>query len=153
MQLANNQTGVTMRTRGDVGETLIEILFTIVIVSLTFTALFTSLATTGNAGNVQRISVQADVVMRNFAEATKLAAQTCAGVAGATPPSTYNVVFPVPSSTLPPRFTPSVSGVGAGAGVGVGSTCPTLGATQLLKLSVDVPVGPPVTMQIKVITP
>lgn len=142
-----------MRARGDGGETLIEILFTIVIVSLTFSALFTSLATAGNAGNVQRISVQADVVMRNFAEATKLAAKTCEGVSGATPPSTYNVVFPVPPSTLPLRFVPTVTGVGAGTGVGVGSTCPAVGTPQLLTLAVQVPLGPTVTMQIKVIKP
>ncbi len=153
MPRANDQTGEIMRARGDGGETLIEVLFTIVIISLTFTALFTSLATAGNAGNVQRISVQADVVMRNFAEATKLAARTCGGVAGATPPSTYNVVYPVPSSTLPPRFVPTVSGVGAGSGVGVGSACPVAGTPQQLTLKVDVPMGPPVTMQIKVITP
>jgi type II secretory pathway pseudopilin PulG len=121
-----------MRARGDVGETLIEILFTIVIISLTFTALFTSLATTGNAGNVQRVSVQADVVMRNYAEAIRSATQTC--VAG----TSYTLVYPAP----PSGFTPT------GAGV-----CPSAGTVQLLTLQVQVPLGPPVTMQIAVATP
>ena len=123
-----------MRTGGDVGETLIEILFTIVIIGLTFTSLFTSLATTGTAGNAQRISVQADIVMRNYAEAIKSATQTC--VAGVP----YTVSYPAP----PTGFSPS----------GTGSTCPSpAGATQLLTLTVAVPSGPPVTMQITVTTP
>ena len=121
-----------MRTRADVGETLMEILFTIVIVSLTFTAVFTSLATTGNAGNVQRVSVQADVVMRNYAEAIRSATQTC--VAGVP----YTLVYPAP----PSGFSPT------GAGV-----CPSAGVVQLRMLKVDVPLGPPVTMQIAVATP
>lgn len=140
-----------MRARGEGGETLIEVLFTIVIVSLTFTALFTSLATAGNAGNVQRIGVQADVIMRNFAEATKLAVQTCTGVDGATPPSTY-VVYPVPP-TLPARFVPTVAGAEAVTGVGFLVSCPAAGVVQMLELGVKVPLGPPVTMTIKVITP
>ena len=59
-----------MRAERDVGETLIEIVVTIVIVGLTIAALLSSLATVGNAGNAQRRSVQTDVVMRNYAEAT-----------------------------------------------------------------------------------
>jgi len=121
-----------MRARGDVGETLIEILFTIVIVSLTFTALFLSLATTGNAGNVQRVSVQADVVMRNYAEAIRSATQTC--VAGAS----YTLVYPAP----PSGFIPT------GAGV-----CPAAGIVSLRTLNVQVPLGPPVTMVIAVASP
>jgi type II secretory pathway pseudopilin PulG len=114
---------------------MIEILFTIVLVSLTFTSLFTSLATTGKAGNAQRVSLQADVVMRNYAEAIKAATQTC--VAGVAYPA---LVYPAP----PTGFVPS----------GSGSTCPTpAGTTQVLTLSVQVPVGPPVTMQITVNTP
>jgi type II secretory pathway pseudopilin PulG len=125
-----------MRARDDGGETLIEVLFTIVIVSLTFTSLFTSLATTGKAGNVQRISVQADVVMRNYAEAIKSATQTC----------TAGVAYTIPSYPTPPSgYVPS------GA---TPTTCPSpAGTTQVLTLSVTVPLGPPVTMQITVMTP
>ncbi|MCU1503811.1 MAG: hypothetical protein JWM12_3165 [Ilumatobacteraceae bacterium] len=123
---------------------MIEILFTVVIVGLTFAALFTSLATAGSAGNVGRTTVQADVVMRNFAEATKAAAQGCVY------PGTYNVVYPVP---LPSGFVVSVSGDGAGTGAGVASACPPVDVPQLLTLKVTMPVGAPVTMQIKVSTP
>jgi type II secretory pathway pseudopilin PulG len=114
---------------------MIEILFTIVIVSLTFTALFTSLATTGKAGSAQRISVQADVVMRNYAEAIKAATQTC--VAGA--------AYSLPSIPARPA--------GYLAPTGAGTTCPAAGVVQVLTLTVPVPSGPSVTMQITVMTP
>jgi type II secretory pathway pseudopilin PulG len=124
-----------MRARRDGGETLIEVLFTIVIISMTFTALFTGLATAGNASNLQRISVQADVVMRNYAEAIKSATQTC----------TAGTPYTLSSYPAPP------SGYVAS---GATTTCPSpAGAVQRLTLSVAVPLGPPVTMQITVMTP
>jgi prepilin-type N-terminal cleavage/methylation domain-containing protein len=138
------------RTRRDRGETLIEVLFTIVIVSITFSALFTGLATAGNASNLQRISVQADVVMRNFAEATKSAAQGCVYPGG----GTYNVVFPLPGQTLPAGFPPpTVSGADAGTGVGVGNKCPSVTSTSVLTLQVTGPLSYSVKMPIKVNTP
>ena len=127
------QAGVT-RAMADIGETLIEIVLTVVIIGLTITALLSSLATVGNASNAQRTSVQTDLVMRNYAEATKSATQNC--VVG----GTYTVVYPA----LPTGF--SVSGAG--------SACPTQVTTPLLlTLSVQGPSGPPTTMQIKVNTP
>ena len=85
--------------RRDVGETLIEILLTIVIIGTSATGLLSSLATAGNAGNAQRGGVQADTVLRSYAEAVKAAGQKC--VAGE--PFNVTVVatpsFPV--STIP----------------------------------------------------
>jgi type II secretory pathway pseudopilin PulG len=133
-----------MGARRDGGETLIEILLTVVIVGLTFTALFAALAGAGNAGNTQRTSVQTDVVLRNFAEATKAAAEAC--VTG----GTYTVSYPSP---LPTGYALSVTGSGAGTGAGIGSSCPPVSAPQLLTLRVTPPVGSFATMQIKVSTP
>jgi type II secretory pathway pseudopilin PulG len=132
-----------MRARGDTGETLIEVLFTIVIVSLTFTALFASLATSGNAGNVQRTSVQSDLVLRNYAEATKAAAQDCVD------PGTYTVTYP---AILPVGFAISVTGTGSAA-VGLPSTCPSESAPQKLTLKVTGPLSLNATMDIRVRTP
>ncbi len=113
-----------MRTRGDSGETLIEVLFTIVIVSLTFSALFTALATAGNAGNVQRTSVQSDVVLRNYAEATKAAAQDCVY------PGTYTVTYPPP---LPTGFKLFVVEAGIDvAEIGLPRDCPGVTTAQTL---------------------
>jgi Tfp pilus assembly protein PilV len=124
----------TMRERRDAGETLIEILFTVVITGLTITALIASLATAGNAGNVQRNSLRGDIVMRNYAEATKAAAQTC--VAGAT----YTVVY-----TPPTGFTSTT--------VPTGTVCPAVATPRLLQLVVTGPLGLRETMQVKVSTP
>jgi type II secretory pathway pseudopilin PulG len=133
-----------MGARRDGGETLIEILLTVVIVGLTFTALFAALAGAGNAARTQRTSVQTDVVLRNFAEATKAAAEAC--VTG----GTYTVSYPPP---LPTGYSLSVAGTGAGSGAGVASSCPQVSAPQLLTLKVTPPTGAFVTMQIKVNTP
>lgn len=65
------------RARRDVGETLLEIVFTIVIISVTITALVSSMATAATAGTAQRRSVQLDVAIRNYAEAVKAGAQSC----------------------------------------------------------------------------
>ena len=109
-----------MRARTDIGETLIEIVFTIVIIGLTVTALLSSLATAGNAGNAQRISVQADYVLRNYAAATKAAAQTCTPGAVYTLAYTANAVFPVS---------------------GAGTVCPATSSPQSLTLTVTGPRG------------
>jgi type II secretory pathway pseudopilin PulG len=129
-----------MRARGDGGETLIEVLLTIVIISCTITALVASLATVANAGTAQRNSVRVDVVLRSYAEATKLAVQEC--VVG----GTYTVTY-VP----PAKFTVS--------GVPNGSPCPPVTVTPLsplpppLQLTVNGPWGSHATMQLRVRTP
>lgn len=133
-----------MGERRDGGETLIEILLTVVIVGLTFGALFAALAGAGNAGNAQRTSVQSDVVLRNFAEATKAATAACV-VDGR-----YTVTYP---ERLPTGYSLSVEGIGAGPGAGVGSRCPRVSAPEVLKLTVTPPTGPSATMEIKVSTP
>jgi type II secretory pathway pseudopilin PulG len=129
--------------RSDSGETLIEVLMTVVIIGMTFTALFTSLATAGNAGNVGRSSAQTDVVLRNYAEAAKLAVQGC--VAG----GLYTVVYPLPTQTLPAGFVPSMTAISGGA---VG-TCPAVAVPQVLQLKVVGPLAVQASMQIKVRTP
>jgi type II secretory pathway pseudopilin PulG len=130
------------RARQDVGETLVEVLLTVVIVGLTFTALISSLGMAGNAGNSQRQSVQADVVMRNYAEATKIAVQSC--VLG----GTYAVTYPLP---LPVGFSVSTE-PGADERLAVGS-CPPVGTTQVLTLRVKMALGGSVSMNIRVRTP
>lgn len=122
------------RDNDDGGETLVEILLTVVIVGLTVTALVSSLGNAGNAGNVQRSSVQIDTVMRNYAEATKVAVQGC--VAG----STYVVSY------LPPTgFTVAAQPTGG--------ACPPVSATTLVRLDVGGPLGLHQSMQISLRTP
>ncbi len=127
-----------MRARRDVGEALIEIVATIVIVGLTVTALLSALATVGSAGAAQRNSVTADVEMRNYAEAIKAAAQHCEA----------NKPFPVlaytPSAIYPATGAPTV--------------CPsilTLPTDQLplVRLTINGPLNLEKFMEIKVRTP
>ena len=92
-----------MRARKDTGETLVEIMLTIVIIGLTVTALLSSLASAGSAGNLQRISVQADTVLRDYAAVTKAAAQRCVPGAPFTVsfvPPTHFAVSGIPAGTL-----------------------------------------------------
>lgn len=123
-------------TRGccDVGDTLLEILFAVVIIGLTVAALMSSLANAGNAANVQRNSVQVDLVMRNFAEATKSAVQNC--VAG----GTYTVTY-----TPPAGF--------AASATPAGNQCPTVSTPVVLQLNVTAPLGLRQAMQIRIRTP
>jgi type II secretory pathway pseudopilin PulG len=95
----NDHTALMTRARADVGETLVEILLTIVVIGVSVTGLLSSLATAGNAGNAQRGGVKADTVLRSYAEATKAAAQKC--IAGA--PFTVTYVSPplFPVGTIP----------------------------------------------------
>ncbi|MBI5088130.1 MAG: hypothetical protein HZB15_04510 [Actinobacteria bacterium] len=113
---------------------MIEVLLTVVITGLTITALLASLATAGNAANTQRSSVQGDLIMRNYAEATKAATQGCTAGAG------YTVVF-VPPAGFTATSVPTTA------------TCPPVTTPRLVQLVVTGPLGLRETMQIKVATP
>ncbi len=120
----------------DAGESLIEILLTVVITGLTVGALLAGLANAGEAGNVQRANVTGDKIMRNFAEATKAAARSC--VAGgpllvvSTEPGKYHAVISDPPTT---------------------PQCPSSTVATVLTLDVSGPSGLHETMQIAVRRP
>lgn len=124
-----------MREHGDRGETLIEIIITVVITMITVTALVSSLATVGTAGQAQRSSVTADGVMRNYAEAVKAASRSCSKGAkftvNFTPPAGYTVSYDPQISGCPPVAEPP----------------------QVLKLAVAGPTARAQTMQIVIRTP
>lgn len=125
-----------MRATRDIGETLIEVVITVVIVGLTVTSLLSSLGTVSMAGTAQRSGVQSDLVLRNYAEATKAAVQNC--VSG----GAFTVVYQPPTGFI-------VSGPAAG------SACPSTTALTLtpLKLTVVDPQKRQLFMYIKVRTP
>jgi type II secretory pathway pseudopilin PulG len=127
-----------MRSRGDAGETLVEVMLTIVVIGLTLAGLLSGLATVSNAGTAQRNSVQSDVVLRNYAEAAKSASQRC--VAGAP----YTVAY-----TPPTAYPVTVTVVGDGAV----NLCPAVGTTTTLTLLVTGPRGFRSDMDIKLRSP
>ncbi len=123
------------RTRsGDAGETLVEIVLTVLVIGITVTALVSALATSAAAGASHRDSVRADTVIRNYAESVKAAADTC------TAGGTYHVDF-----TPPTGYVATISPTGG--------TCPAVTTTQLVTLQVTTPVGIAHTMQIRIRTP
>ena len=132
----DDQTGMMMRERRDVGETLVEIVLTILIIGFTVTALLASLATTGNAANAQRRSVQADAVMRNYAEVIKAAAQLCTVV----------------GADFSPYITLNYTQIANFHVVATGTVCPDPATAQLVTLTINSP-GSYKPMEIKVRTP
>jgi type II secretory pathway pseudopilin PulG len=66
-----------MRRRGadEAGDSLIEIVFALVIIGVVIGAFVASFSTGATASSAHRYNVTADVVMRNYAEATKTAAR------------------------------------------------------------------------------
>ena len=125
-----------MKMRRDAGETLVEVMLTIVIIGLTVTALLSALGTVGKAGNAQRAGVRADAVLRSYAEAIKVGAQLCTA-----PAATYTVT----TVALPAGFSQTVSPTG--------NVCPALSTPQLLTLTVLGPLGTSESMQMRVGTP
>jgi type II secretory pathway pseudopilin PulG len=123
------------------GESLVEIVFTIVIIGLVSSALFAAFATGSTASNQTRNLTIVDTVLRNAAEATKTAVRaSCIGNG-----TTYSVDYEAPNGFTPPA---DVSGVACPPRVGSTSVqAPTVtltaaapnGATKTLKIAVRSP--------------
>jgi type II secretory pathway pseudopilin PulG len=100
--MSENQTGVMMRARRDLGESLVEIVFTIMIIGLTVGALLYSLTKASDTGNVQRVRVQADSVLRSYAATVKAAGQSCVAghdfIVSYAAPAPFSV-SPIPTGT------------------------------------------------------
>jgi type II secretory pathway pseudopilin PulG len=123
-----------MRARGEAGETLVEVVLTIVIIGLAVTALLAGLGTAASASRQHRDVATADTVMRSYAEATKTAVrQQCDGAA-----ASYTV-----------SYTPRAGYTATGGDGG----CPAPTAPEVRTLTVAEPDGQTHTMQIVVRTP
>jgi Tfp pilus assembly protein PilV len=118
-----------MRERRDAGETLVEIVITVLIIGISVGALVSGLATTSSVGRAQRDSVHLDQVLRNYAEATRSALSGCAEHAD------YAVEFAAPSGY-------------AVAASPAGTSCPPAASPQLVTLTVSGPGGQQTTQLI-----
>lgn len=112
----------TVGSTRDRGETLIEIVLTVVIMSIAVGALVSGLATAANAAGAQRESVVADTTLRNLAEAAKADVRSC------TPGRAFQLDQPLPDRWSM-RTTPDAP------------LCPAAGDTLRLTLTVESPAG------------
>ncbi|MFM2077256.1 MAG: hypothetical protein RJA49_1146 [Actinomycetota bacterium] len=118
----------------DRGESLVEVVMTMVILMSGVTGIIAALATASAASTSHRASVVADATMRNYAESFAKAAASCTAGAAL-----------VPTFTPPSGFTATSSPTGL--------TCPATTATTVVTLSVRGPSGAVDSMQIRVRTP
>lgn len=113
-----------MRT-DESGDSLIEIIFAIVVIGLVSSALMAAIMTNTNGSTSHRDLVAADHVLRNYAERVKQDARAGCTTPGATWTSGY---------TAPAGYT--INSLSAGV-----RTCPAVTATQQVDLTVTLPNG------------
>jgi Tfp pilus assembly protein PilV len=126
-----------MRHRDESGESLVEIVIALLILSVVVSAFLAALATSSVSSKTHRDLVTADAALRDYAEATKGAVRaSCVGTA-----TTYTVSYTAPSG-----FTPSPT---------PGSTqpCPSTTAVSVVHLTVTMPNGTVKPLDINVRAP
>jgi type II secretory pathway pseudopilin PulG len=135
-----------MRRRGDeAGDSLVEIVLALVIIGVVIGAFVATFSTGATASSTHRRLVTADVVLRNYAEQTKLAVSKC--VEGGSYEMTY--VDAEGNPTNPPDGFSLTPAPNTGANV----PCPPATEPASVSLVVTLPNGDPREMSIEVRTP
>lgn len=125
---------MTVRERRDVGESLNEVIITIVVISLAVTALFAALNTATASAKSHADRAKNDAIVRDLAESVKNATATCE------PGEPYTVTFTAPTGYTA-AITPS-SGI-----------CPPVTEVQIVSIEVTPPAGNPQRIDVAVRTP
>jgi len=111
--------------RDDAGETLVEIIVAIVIMSFVVSAYFFTYITSSHSSKAQRDLVTADGILRHYAETLHAAVQKdCAGSATYTTTPTS-----LPTGFSPPMITPS------------SQNCPPATSVQAVTIDLTLPNG------------
>lgn len=118
--------------RPDAGETLVELLVTIVILGIVTAGIAAALLAAGTASSMQRNQVLAQNALRSWAEQLGAAAYTACATAGS---------FAAPSPAPPAGFTATVTGVQYWNGTTFGSTCAPDTGIQRVTLRITAPNG------------
>jgi prepilin-type N-terminal cleavage/methylation domain-containing protein len=126
-----------MHARDQRGDSLIEIIFALVVIGLVASALFAAIVTNTNGATSHRDLVNADRVLRNYAEAVKSDARSGCTAPGAVWTSSY---------TAPSGYT--INSLSAAT-----RTCPAVTATQQVDLQVTLPNGTVKPLSLLVRTP
>jgi Tfp pilus assembly protein PilV len=120
----------------DRGETLIEILVALVILSVTVSGLVVAIAATVRMSDVHRKQATAGADVRDFAEAVENSVSgsptgyiACAG------PTAYQALYTVPDAT---HYEATQIGIGYWNGTAFVSTCPVAGDQGVQRVSLQV---------------
>jgi prepilin-type N-terminal cleavage/methylation domain-containing protein len=130
-----------MRSRdgNERGETLIEILISLVVIGVVFGAFFAGIATTSTATKSHRYFVTADAVLRDYAETAKQSVRdTCTS-------SNTGVLVAVIPAPVPPAGWPPVTAAGL--------TCPSPTTVNAVDITATLPNGVQKHLIIDVRTP
>ena len=127
-----------MQRRNQAGDSLIEIIFAIVVIGLVVSGITAAISTSENGSTAHRQLVTGDTVMRNYAEAVKTAVRSTCTAAGGTWTATYPGTLPTGGY--------SVNALN-------GQTCPSVTTTTTVALLVSLPNATTKTMSIVVRTP
>jgi type II secretory pathway pseudopilin PulG len=95
---------VSRSTRDDRGETLVELMFTLVIMATTVVALVGGIATSIRVSDIHRKQAKSQAYLREFAEQVEASVASyptgyteCTAAAGGSPTATYEATFPKPA--------------------------------------------------------
>ena len=105
-----------MAHRNQRGESLIEIIFAIIVIGLVVSAVVAAINTSENGSSAHRDLVKADNVLRNYAEAVKTAVRSTCTPSGGTWTATYPGTMPAGGfsvNTLAGQPCPNVTTTGA----------------------------------------
>jgi type II secretory pathway pseudopilin PulG len=130
---------MTSRRHHEAGETLVEILITLVVMGLVVSAFFAAISTNASLTKAQQDSVTADALLRNFAETTKQAVRTTCLTTNS------GAVVTVTLTPLPP------SGFNVAATAPV--TCPSPATVNQVNITATLPGGTTKLLSIVVRTP
>ena len=127
-----------MAHRNQRGESLIEIIFAIIVIGLVVSAVVAAINTSENGSSAHRDLVKADNVLRNYAEAVKTAVRSTCTPSGGTWTATY-------PGTMPAG--------GFSVNTLAGQPCPNVTTTGAVTVRVTLPNSSTKTMSLVVRTP
>ena len=123
-----------MRNANQRGDSLIEIIFAIVVIGLVVSSVVAAISTSENGSAAHRQMVTGDTVIRSYAESVKTAVRTTC----------------VPGGTWSPTYNPPM---GYSVNALSGQACPAVTATSSVTHNVTLPNGIIKSLSIRVRTP
>ena len=124
------------RARGDGGETLLELLISLMIIGVGVVAILGAVRIAVDASSLDQRQIHAQALLRSWGEYA--VAQTTDASYPATCGTPSVLTYPASLQALPPGFTPQLSNVEYWDGAGFAATCGTDSGVRRLKLTMTV---------------